>query len=100
MIAAAIAALWRAAARAVDIARKAWGIVRTLVVRSYRAERELTDEEVARVVAEVCGPDSAAARAVADLDRRRALGVDAELRDDGLGQWVVASRAAREDPHA
>lgn len=76
-------------------------ILRTLAIRGHRADRELTDEEVARIVAEVVGPDSAAARAVADLDRRRAAGIDAELRSDGLGQWVVASRGTPwKEPHA
>lgn len=99
MIAAADA-FWRALTRMEVVVGQALTIIRTLAVRGYRAERELTDEEVARVVADVVGPDSSAARAIADLDDRRARGIDAELRADGLGQWVVASRAPTEDPRA
>lgn len=47
-----------------------------------------TPEELARIVAAMLGPSSAAAKALAELEQRRASGEDAIiLKDDRL--WIV-----------
>ncbi len=46
------------------------------------------EEEAARRVAEIMGPFSASAKAIAELEKRRAAGEDAYIVNDGK-TWLV-----------
>lgn len=54
------------------------------------------EEDAARRIAEIIGPASAAALAIANLEQRRTAGEDAVIWRDGK-RWIVGPRPSDED---
>lgn len=65
-----------------------------------RMDEVTDDESLARLVAKTMGDSSAAAAAIADLERRRADGILAWIEFDGRTWWVRGSSvSATGDDH-